>query len=170
MKYLLTPLLGLMLALISFVVAPIGMLFAVWFIRWDDAPSLGSYPDDLTILDNMTIRGDLPKWLSWFQTPDERFPGGMYEPAVHAMLLSRGKIVTSWYWAGYRNQMMGMAAYFGRQTTDYIPELSNGFWERDSVWSYTIPLGPVKIVAGWQCYKTSIGTFIAVPVLTLKRK
>jgi len=44
-KYLITPLIGLILALISFIVAPIGMLFAMWFIKWDATPSAGSYAD-----------------------------------------------------------------------------------------------------------------------------
>jgi hypothetical protein len=162
MKYIITPLIGLLLTLVSLVVAPFGMLVAVWFIRWDDTPTNGSYGQD------PTIRGDLPHLLRWFQTPDERFPGGLYEPTVAAWLASGGKSYCSYMWAGWRNQMMGMAAAFGKPATDYIPE-GNGFWSRDDIWRYSLPLGPIRIVTGWQVYRRLDGTFLAVPVCTLKR-
>ena len=161
MKYLITPVVGLLLALVSLVVAPIGMLFAVWFIRWDDVETLGSYGL------NPTIRGDLPFFLSWFQTPDERFPGGLYEQAVLDCLNKYGKWVCSYYWVGIRNQMMGMAAFFGKPATDYIPE-GLGFWSRDDIWRYALALGPIKIVLGWQVYRKLDLSFLAVPVFTIK--
>ena len=49
MRYIITPLIGLLLALVSLIVAPIGMLFAVWFVQWDTEPSAGSYADDPTV-------------------------------------------------------------------------------------------------------------------------
>ena len=155
MKYLITP-------LVSLIVAPIGMLVAVWFIKWDDTPTNGSYNQ------NPTIRGDLPYLLRWFQTPDERFPGGLYEPTVQGWLDSYGKYFCSYMWAGTRNQLMGLAAALGKPATDYIPE-GNGFWERDDIWRYSLPIGPIRIVAGWQVYRRLDMTFLAVPVLTLKR-
>ena len=163
MKYIITPLIGLLLGLGSFILAPIGMLFAVWFIKWDTVETTGSYNTF------PTIRGDLPRWLRWFQTPDERFPGGLYEPTVFDILTRRGKIYTSWYWAGIRNQLMGLAAALGKPTTDYIPEQPYGFWERDDIWRYALPIGPVRIVVGWQVYRKLDMTFLAVPVFTLKR-
>lgn len=163
MKYFFTPLLGLLLALVSLIVAPIGMLFAVRFIKWDTEPSNGSYEQD------PTIRGDLPRRLSWFQTPDERFPGGLYEPTVNSLLKDRGKLICSWYWAGWRNQMMGMAASFGKSTTDYIPE-SYGMWERGDIWRICFPVIFFRVVLGWQVYRKRDGTFLAVPVCTIKKK
>lgn len=161
MRYIITPLVGLLLALVSLIVAPVGMLFAVWFIKWDDTPTNGSYNQ------NPTIRGDLPYLLRWFQTPDERFPGGLYEPTVQGWLDSYGKWVCSYLWAGTRNQMMGLAASLGKPATDYIPE-GNGYWERDDIWRYSLSLGPVRIVAGWQVYRRLGDSFLAVPVFTLK--
>lgn len=167
MKYIVTPLIGLILALVSFIVAPITMLFIVWFIKWDSLPSNGAYNQ------NPTIRGDLPYFLRWFQTPDERFPGGLYEPTVQSWLDSYGKIYCSYLWAGWRNQLMGLAAYLGRPTTDYIPESPLGFWSRDdsfgNVWRYSCSLGFAKFVCGWQVYRKQDMTFLAVPVCTLKR-
>ena len=156
MKYLITP-------LVSLIVAPIGMLVAVWFIKWDDTPTNGSYNQ------NPTIRGDLPYLLRWFQTPDERFPGGLYEPTVQGWLDSYGKYFCSYMWAGTRNQMMGLAAALGKPATDYIPETPLGFWERDDIWRYALPFGPIKIVVGWQVYRKLDQSFLAVPVFTLKK-
>ena len=162
MKYLLTPIIGLLLALVSFIVAPIGMLFAVWFIRWDAEPTNGSYNQ------NPTIRGDLPYLLRWFQTPDERFPGGLYESTVQGWLDNHGKLYCSYMWAGLRNQAMGLAQALGHPTTDYIPEEPLGFWERDDIWRYSAKLGPIKFVCGWQVTKLLDSSFLAVPVFTIK--
>jgi hypothetical protein len=158
---------GFLLTVVSFFVAPVVMLFAVWLIEWDVVESPGNYAEDVTFTNNSTIRGDLPKWLRWFQTPDERFPGGLYEPAVYDMLLRRGKTITSWYWAGWRNQLIGMAAYFGKPTTDYIPD-GNGFWQRGDVWRLSIPIGFGRVLMGWKAYRNPDKTFLAVPMFTLK--
>lgn len=166
MKFVITPLMGLLLALVSLVVAPVGMLFAVWFIRWDTIPTAGSYADDPTV--PKIIRGDLPWWLSWFATPDERCPCNSFEPDMMVMLEKYGKTVTAYYNLGWRNQMMGLAAALGKPATDYIPE-GNGYWERDDIWRYSLPLGPIRIVVGWQVYRRLDMTFLAVPVFTLKR-
>ena len=166
MKYLLTPLVGLLLALVSLVVAPVGMLFAVWFVRWDKEPSAGSYADDPNV--PKIIRGDLPKWLSWFSTPDDRCPGPSYEPTIVSMIAKYGGTVTTYYNLGLRNQMMGLAQALGKPTTDYIPEEPLGFWERDDVWRYSAKLGPIKFVCGWQVTKLLDSSFLAVPVATLK--
>ena len=165
MKYLITPLAGLLLALVSLIVAPIGMLFAVWFVKWDTEPTAGSYADDPTV--PKIIRGDLPWWLSWFSTPDERCPCNSFEPDMMVMLAKYGRTFTTYWNLGIRNQLMGLAAALGKPATDYIPE-GNGFWERDDIWRYSLPLGPIRIVAGWQVYRRLDQSFLAVPVFTLK--
>ena len=142
------------------------MLGAVWFVKWDTEPSAGSYADDPTV--PKIIRGDLPGWLSWFATPDDRCPCPMYEPAMVDMLNKYGKTFTTYWNLGWRNQLMGLAAALGKPATDYIPE-GNGFWQRDDIWRYSLPIGPVRIVAGWQVYRRLDMTFLAVPVATLKR-
>ncbi len=192
MKYILTPLIGLLLALVSLIIAPIGMIFAVWFIKWDTEPTNGSYNQD------PTIRGDLPYLLKWFQTPDERFPGGLYEPTVKQWLEQDGKMWCSYRWAGLRNQMMGLAAALGKEAPYYLPEKPEGYFEfkqgaelldqvmelakangepmpslkstgYKDIWRYILPLGPIKIVFGWQVYRCADMTFLAVPVFTLKK-
>jgi hypothetical protein len=173
MKYIVTPLIGLLLALTSLIVAPIGMLFAVWTVRWDTVETAGSYADDPTV--PKTVRGDLPWWLSWFATPDERCPGNTFEPTIMAMIAKRGKVFTTYYNLGLRNQMMGLAAALGKPTTGYIDEEPIGYWERrdeaigDIVWRYSKSLRWFIFVCGWQVYRRLDMTFLAVPVFTVKR-
>ena len=167
LRYLLTPVAGLTLALVSLIVAPIGMLFAVWFVKWDTEPSAGSYADDPTV--PKIIRGDLPWWLSYFSTPDERCPCNSFEPDMMVMLEKYGKTFTTYWNLGWRNQMMGLAAALGKSTTAYAPEgIKN--WNRGDVWAFSFPLRICRFVGGWQIYKKLNGTFLAVPVGTLKRK
>jgi hypothetical protein len=153
------PLAGLFLfplRLACIVLVPLVLVFA----RWDKAPTT-----DRTGW--TTIRGDLPSWLSWFSTPDERLPGGLYEPTVEAMLRRRGRFITSWYWLGARNQLHGLGMWLGMQTTDYAPE-SDGYWSRGEVWRRTWTIGVVRVIVGWQVYKLLDGRFWAYPALTVK--
>ena len=172
MKYLLTPLMGLLITIISALVAPIVMAFGVFLIRWDAQPtevvtrwSTGpGDPNDTAML----VLGDLPRWLSWFQTPDFRFPCEPDMPEMMQMVKDRGPLFTSWVWAGVRNTGLGWAVACGKPTTDYIPE-TEGYWERDDIWMYAKNFGAFRFVAGWQVYRLTDG-FWAVPVFTCKRK
>lgn len=162
MTYIYAPLMGFIIALLN-LACPVLVLFILPAITWDKEPSadhegVGS-----------VIRGDLPRWLSWFSTPDERLPGAMYEPTVAAKYAKWGKWYTSWYWLGIRNCLMTMAIRCGKPTTDYIPEQPLGFWQRGDIWRYAVALGPLKFVTGWQVYKTLDGSFQAAPVFTIKR-
>jgi len=162
MKYIITPLLGLFAALFG-LLCPVLVLFTIPFIKWDKLPSSGSWGT------HYTIRGDLPNWLSWFSTPDERLPGGLYERTVEEVFTKYGKTVCSYYWLGLRNRAMGLAVFLGKPTTDYIPEEPMGFWERDDIWRYAKKLGKLKFVTGYQVYRKLDKSFVAVPVFTLKR-
>ena len=167
MKYIYPPILGLLIALVGIFIAPVAMLVLCWRIQWDDKPTPGGDGGAYSV----TIRGDLPGiWGRIFQTPDERFPGGLNEPTVVKWLSRYGKTWTSYLWAGWRNRAMGLAMWLGKQTSGYIPE-GDGFWARDDVWRYGIKLGFVRLVIGWQVYG-NVGPdrlFWAVPLFTLKR-
>jgi hypothetical protein len=156
MKYIVPVILGVLLLVLSFL-CPFLVILTLPFIKWDKQPTDG------------VIRGDLPKWLSWFSTPDERLPGGMYEPTVKKIYDKYGKWFTSWYWLGVRNCLMTLAVRLGKPTTDYIPETPLGFWERGDIWRYSCTLGPIKFVTGYQVYKVLDRSFQAAPVFTLKR-
>lgn len=166
MNYILPVLLGFIITVLN-LVCPILVLFAIPFARWDKEPTANIPGREIQ---PAIIRGDLPKWLSWFSTPDERLPGGLYEPTVKKIYDKYGKWVTSWYWLGCRNCLMTMAIRLGKPTTDYIPEEPLGFWERGDIWRYSCQFGPIKFVIGYQVYKLLDGSFYAAPVFTLKRR
>lgn len=162
MRYILDPLKGLAVLLFGTLTAPIVMLFAVWLIKWDKEPSAGSwgkYP---------TIRGDLPYFLRWYQTPDERFPGGLYEPDVFLWLEKYGKYVCSYLWAGTRNMCHGLANYWGKPAVRWTPE-KQGFWQReeDGLWYYCKRLGPLQFKTGWDVWGMANGSYRAFPCFTL---
>ena len=162
-NYIIPPISGLLITLLN-IPCPLLVPFILPFIKWDSERTAPRNEDGIAV-----IQGDLPKWLSWFATPDIRLPGDTCEEAVQSMYIRRGKWVTSWYWLGVRNCLMGLACWAGKPTFDYIPELPNGFWERGDIWRYSHVLGPVKLVIGYQVYKLLDGRFIAAPVFTLKK-
>lgn len=160
MRYLTIPLTGLLLTLVAFFLSPILMLISLPFIKWDRAKQ-----EDDTIL-----RGSLPSFLSFLETPDQRLPGDLTIPSVKDIFDKYGKYITSWYWLGIRNQMMTLAIRLGQDTTDYIPEQPYGYWERGDIWRYSISLGRFTFVTGYQVYKVLDGSFKAAPVFSLKKK
>ncbi len=169
--------------------APIYMLVFVWFIKWDSSPSYRN--NTQTDWDPSFIRrGDLPKFLQWAQTMDERFPGGMYEPTITSMYGSGSylrALFTSYMWAGHRNRAHGLAFNWGKSAVGYIPDpfdlsesndrtgwhqIENGWCFRraeDGVWRKYSKLGPLWVVTGYEVYRLQDGTFWAVNQFTLKR-
>lgn len=164
MNYIAAPLLGLIITLLN-LLCPVLVPLALLFAKWDSEPTQGVQHG--LSANPAIIRGDLPGWLSWFSTPDERLPGGLYEPAVHNLYYAHGKFITAWYWLGIRNCLMGMSKYFGKPTTDYAPE-DSGFWSRGDVWRYTLALGPIRVILGYQVYRLLDGSFWAYPCFTAK--
>lgn len=159
MTYLLAPILGLLIGLLS-LTAPVLMLFALPFVKWDKTESFGSYGRD------SVMRGDLPDWLGWLRTPDERLPGGLYE-TEHANLYAKyGKWVASWYWLGVRNRLIGLGAMCGFEAQGYIPD-ELGFYRAGPVWQMSTKVGVIKFVIGHKVYKLLDGKFRAVPVCSV---
>jgi hypothetical protein len=111
-------------------------------------------------------------WLRWLQTPDQRFPGDLAIPAVGDLFNRRGKWVTSYVWMGLRNPLMGLAAWLGKPTSCYAPDGVIGLWERTDaygwIWKYTLPIGNVRIVFGYDVYALLDGSFRAAPIFTVK--
>ncbi|MDE2000772.1 MAG: hypothetical protein KGI52_17805, partial [Burkholderiales bacterium] len=95
---------GVICTLVGFAGLPLMPIVAL-LIRWDKEPTPGSYGEW------PTIRGSLPRWLRWFETPDERWPGGLYEPAVRDVLTQYGRYVCCLYWYT-RNSMHGLLPVF----------------------------------------------------------
>lgn len=164
MNKITAPLVGFLILLTNLFVWAL-VPFTLPFAKWDKEPTPPRNADGID-----TIRGDLPGWLGWFSTPDERLPGDTCEDAVKTMLLKRGKWVTAWYWLGIRNPAMGLAVWCGHETDGYIPE-TLGYWESTdgTTWRWACMLGRVKFVMGYQVYKTRDGRFLAAPVFTVKK-
>jgi len=158
MKYLWPPLFGLLLSMTS-LTAPLLMLLALPFVRWDDQPSTAR--DGST-----TIRGDLPKWLSWLSTPDERLPGGLYVPDLLDVLTKHGEHIASWYWLGVRNRLFGLRMALGKPATEYIPDV-RGWYECGDIWQYSKQVGIFRFAVGYKVYKLLDGSFRAAPVCTI---
>lgn len=151
---------GLLLEVVS-LLAPVLVLFALPFVRWDLTETSDEAGD-------VAIRGDLPRWLAWLGTPDERPPGGLYESTVKKIYQKYGKYVTTWYWLGIRNRMHGLNYLFRKPTTGYFEK--EGLEDRpDGTWRYVKPLGFLQFVAGYRSYLID-GQFWAIPVFTVKRK
>lgn len=168
MTYLVAPLQGLLVLVLN-LVAPILALMALPFIKWDGVISTQPQRSGPPV---PTVMGDLPWWLSWFQTPDQRFPGDLAIPEVKATFDRWGKWVTSYVWMGFRNPLMGLAAWMGRETSAYVPYDVAGLWQRQDqfghIWRYTLLLGSVRLCMGYNVYALLDGRFWAAPVFTAK--
>ena len=53
-------------------------------------------------------RYDLPSWLLWASTPDEKLPAGMYEPQAAWVYKYFGTVICSMYWVLIRNVGSGI--------------------------------------------------------------
>lgn len=143
--------------------APVLLLFALPFSKWDDKPSLDSNGNGLT------IRGDLPRWASWLGTPNERLPGGTYEPAVSAVLERHGRFWCAWYWLSLRNRWYGLAAVFAKPLPGPWPPFT-GYYEQGALWWLRYPLfgGRLQLKAGYRQYFVN-GAWQGVPCATITK-
>ena len=156
MKYIIDPLLGLIVALFGLVIHPVVAAmfgYAAWAhsLYWaiGCAPLLIGFvavlctkwtgPDETGY-----ERGDLPSWAFAWSTPDERLPGDIRgEPSVKWAYKHLGRIVCSMYWLLERNRGMGLSFLVGRVLPDGkcldgslwgFQELPNGAWRK--VWKW----------------------------------
>ena len=164
MKYA-GPMLAGFFCLVVSLFAPLLVFLALPLIRWDHELTNGSYGQW------PTVRGDLPGWLRWLQTPDERLPGGLYEPTVRDLLDRRGRVVCSWYWLGLRNRAHGLQASFGKPATleQFATRIGEGFTDLgNGLWAYRKKLGPIVFQTGYRVYLNPMG-YLAAPAFTFKK-
>jgi hypothetical protein len=147
---------------LGFVLAVLGAPIVAAFARWDDKPS--SFTGGAQDNGPLTIRGDLPRWASAWETIDERLPGGMYEEQVRNVHRRFGRYVCSVYWL-IRNRMMGLTAkLFGRPLA--VDQPPRGMQSK--------VLGPLYFGAGWKKYRATPqahweqGPFIEMPSVTVR--
>lgn len=119
-------------------------------------------------------RGDLPAEYADYATPDERLPGGLYEPTVLRKYVLDGREAAAWYWLGLRNRAHGYAMQFAKPATRYWTseeglqtqgEGDDAIWlERKLLWF------GLERLRGYRVYSKDGGaTFWATPVWTIKR-
>jgi hypothetical protein len=120
-------------------------------------------------------RRALPGWLWWFQTPDERLPGGLYEPAVRLWLSWFGYRVCSVLWL-VRNAGYGLAWSFGRPASGYLDAIEGQVVEADGLWRWKKTTGIVSWQAGWKVHRKDFdataesGPYWAVPFVSVRLK
>jgi len=144
-------------------VVPVAVLVALPFARWDvieSTDSNGVCP---------TVRGDLPRWASWLGTPNERLPGGTYEPAVASVLARFGRSCCAWCWLAMRNQLYGLSAVSSGPISGPWPS-APGYYENGDYWWLRKPIfgGCLQMKAGYRAYFVN-GAWIAVPALTITK-
>lgn len=152
--------------------------FLLPFIKWTE----GEQPEQWGA--HPTIRGKLPKWLSWFETPDMPLPGGLYEDTVNKVFLKYGKVICAWYWIGLRNRVHGFAKFLGRPSNMEshrvtLPQLDPSVFvvRPDKSWIYVRRWKKIgfSFTTGYRVYATDNGhstgkeTYYASPAFTIKR-
>jgi hypothetical protein len=152
-------------AICVFLVIPAITIIAVDHATWDKEPSAdsnGERPD--------VIRGDLPSWAWFLATPDERLPGGTYEPTVDEYLEEHGPFACSVYWL-YRNQLHGLSFAFAQRLPAPWP-IFPGYYEVPELglWWLRYPLlgNTFQLKAGYRQYYVG-GQLYGVPCCTITR-
>ena len=142
------------------VVVPLALLGATWDSS-GSPDSNGQRPD--------VIRGDLPAWARWYSSPDERLPGGTYEPALAAVLDRFGPFIASWYWLGWRNTFQGFAWQWRQRLPLPWPVPGETLETQGNLWFLRYPLGSSFVLkAGWRQYVVD-GLPYGVPCLSPTR-
>lgn len=170
MNRALTVLQGVFLLLASvlvFLLPPL-TLMAVLLARWDKHPTPGTF-DAVSV-----IRGDVPRWLIWLQTNDERLPGGLHEPTVKQKYDRYGKVICSWYWIGVRNRAHGLRRLLSLPSTEEMggirfPRVNGKAYgvRPDGTWFWSRDFWGFRAVAGHRIYFVD-GKYMAVPTFTIK--
>jgi hypothetical protein len=177
MKYLHPIILGftfLIVSIISQFLFLIPGLFLVLFIKWDIQETYNK--DGIAY----SLRGVFPKWLSIFQTPDEKMPGDMTMQIMQNIRKDWGIHAASYYWAFFRNRVSGLS-WLAKVPAAQHFEQKSGMQKQpgdySGIWHYELKLGPIKFVAGYEVFKMSTdaygeilpGDYWATPTFTIKK-
>lgn len=168
---------GLLLVLLG-----LWVLVTPWLTRrairratWDAEPTFDQHGAVAT------QRGDLHPDDAWRGTPDDRLPGGTYEPTVAAWLEEHGREECAFRWlmrnrahgARRRYAVRSNADCYGEST--WFPETRWGVgWitrgvRSDGTRYFRLRVGPIAYVEGHRVYRYLDGSYWAVPTATIKR-
>lgn len=145
-------------------VAPVALLFAVIDAKkvkrktthYDQDPNIQRYI--------------LPKWWSWFNTPDEDgWP--MYEPTVKKIYNKFGWRVCMWYNLGLRNQAQAFLWKFGWECSKELRDANKASGYKLLNKKYN--LGLFKVIVGWEVAKDNYldytkSGFYSIPQIDIK--
>ena len=156
-------LLCMLFGLVAMVIGPFCVIFAGPVERVD------------RIAGQDIARSSLPNWLWWFQTPDERLPGGLYEPAILRWLALYGWHVCAALWLA-RNAGYGFAWWMGKPASGYLDSVEGQVVTREGLWRWKRSFGPIALQAGWKCHRADFkataqdGPFRAIPFVSIRLK
>jgi hypothetical protein len=168
-----TPLVWFLLALLLgagwwsfsvFLIVPVLVACALPSATWDAQPSPDSNGQ------RSVVRGDLAAHWYWLETPDERLPGGTYEPTVWAFYTRWGRWLCSLYWLGWRNQLHGLAFRYRRPLAAPWPLDPGSYSNSEGLWwmRKNLPGGWLQYKAGWRQYLID-GVLYGIPCCTITR-
>lgn len=160
--------------------APFVMFWAIRIrkaVIWDAEPSLYQRMQGATVIgEPVPVHwGRLPEKYSDYETPDEKLPGGLYEPTVFKKFTEDGPEKCAFYWLGIRNRAHGFAMRFAKPASRYWTD-AEGLQEQgegeDRIWlERKFYLGKrFERLRGYRVYSKDGGkSFYATPVWTIKR-
>ena len=162
---------GLLLVLLG-----LWVLVTPWLTRrairratWDTEPSYDQWQAV------STIRGDLHPDDAWRGTPDDRLPGGTYEPTVAAWLEEQGRDECAFRWL-MRNRAHGARKRYAVPSTEEayttrfeeVGNTTRGV-RSDGTRYYRLRVGAFAYVEGHRVYRYLDGSYWAVPTCIIKR-
>jgi hypothetical protein len=153
-----------MFALVSIPLAPLVAIFR------------GQAAGETLLHDGLSVhRYDWPVILFVLTTPDERGPGGLYEPDIERAYRERGRWWCATVWLA-RNPGAGFAWLFGITADGYLDRPSgNGLVQRGRLWRWRRDIGPIRIEAGREVHRADYdataenGPWIAIPFVSIRK-
>lgn len=146
-------------------VTPVFVLIGVIFAKKSDRVTKHYGQDQLI------QRYVLPRWLNWFNSPDEDgWP--MYEPTVAKIYHSLGWRVALFYNLAFRNQAQGFLWLFGHEVTELVRNKNKEM--NCTLLNKELDLKLFALIYGWEVahdhYKTHTKTgYFAIPQIEISR-
>jgi len=183
MKYLHPIILGFTFLFISIFAAFAGLIIGPFLLPFINREKEETLSADGSFLLRF---GKFPRWLSIFQTPDEKLPGDLTQPETKSIYKKWGFYGCSFYWAFIRNRVAGLSwlakepashhfvqIYGYQEQAIELNHLLDQITDYSHIWHYEKKLGPVKFVCGYEVFKINSNDgnsfYWACPTFTLKK-
>jgi hypothetical protein len=164
-----------LVGLLSMPIVPLACALAC--LKRDSVPTQGSWGTGTNVADvgPFVHRADLPMFFAWLGTPDERLPGGLYEPDVREWFAGWGFWACSVLWL-WRNRAYQFGYWLGRPADEYLQAVPGRVATMPGIWRWQKDFGPVRIGTGWKCMRQTVGIaevrdpLVAVPFISIRKK